>query len=179
MILIGMTGKAGSGKDTAADCLVREHGFTKLSFAGPLKAMMAAAGMPEPADRDAKEQPIPGFDFSWRRAAQRLGTEWGRGLDPDIWVKVMAQQIQQRNAVGGIVRIVLSDVRFDNEAAMIRRLGGKVLHVLGRAAVLGEDAGHASEAGVFFDRTQDRHISNSGSLDDLFSEVRYAVWSMA
>jgi len=183
MQLVGITGRAGAGKDTIADYLVHEHGFTKLSFAGPLKAMLAAAGMPEPADRAAKELPIPGFGFTWREAAQRLGTEWGRALDPDIWVKVIEAQILQAQILNSAYetncRFVLSDVRFENEAAMIRRLGGKVLFVHGRAVDLGANAAHASEAGIAFAQGLDSLIPNSGSLDDLFSEVRYALWSKA
>jgi len=160
MKLMGITGKAGAGKDTIADYLVREHGFTKLSFAGPLKAMLAAAGMPEPANRADKELPVPGFDFTWREAAQTLGTQWGRSLDPDIWVKVMERKLAQWPEA----RVVFSDVRFENEAAVIRRLGGKVLHVIGRHAELGENAGHASEAGIAFLNCVDYYIDNSGDL---------------
>lgn len=169
MILVGITGRAGAGKDTIADYLVREHGFTKLSFAGPLKAMLAVAGMPEPMEREMKERPIPGFDFTWREAAQKLGTEWGRALDPNIWAKVVEAQILNKASFAD--RIVLSDVRFENEAAMIRRLGGKVLHVTGRAADLGANAGHVSEAGLRIDAV-DALVDNGGDLSDTLEQVR-------
>jgi hypothetical protein len=172
MQLVGITGKAGSGKDTIADYLVAEHGFTKLSFAGPLKAMLAAAGMPEPANRDDKEKLIDGFDFTWREAAQTLGTDWGRALDPNIWVKVVGQRIL-RSALG--VRFVLSDVRFDNEAEMIRRLGGKMLFVYGRKVNLGANAAHVSEAGVMFYPSRDHTIDNRGALTDTFLQVGSAL----
>lgn len=177
MILVGITGRAGAGKDTIADYLVRERGFIKLSFAGPLKAMLAAAGMPEPADRAAKEQPVPGFDFTWREAAQKLGTEWGRALDPEIWTKVVEQQI--RHADSQCLRVVLSDVRFENEAAMIRRRGGRVLHVTGRAADLGANAGHASEAGVAVDMDRDLIVDNSGFLDATALQLHYSLFGGA
>jgi hypothetical protein len=173
MILAGVTGKAGAGKDTIADCLVREHGFTKLSFAGPLKAMLAAAGMPEPASRADKEKPLPGFDFSWREAAQKLGTEWGRSLDSDIWVKLVEQQLV--DLLDRDYRYVLSDVRFENEAAMIRRLGGTMLFVHGRAADLGANAGHASEAGIEFYPSRDHLIDNSGGISFTMMQVRSAL----
>jgi dephospho-CoA kinase len=170
MILAGITGKAGAGKDTVADYLVREHGFLKLSFAGPLKEMLEVAGLPEPTDRAAKELLIEGFSFTWREAAQRLGTEWGRGLDPEIWVKVMEMKLQSMR----IPRVVFSDVRFENEAAMIRRLGGKVLHVTGRAAELGANARHASEAGIAF-RAGDHVIVNDSTIEALFLQLHYTV----
>jgi hypothetical protein len=174
MILVGITGKAGAGKDTIADYLETGHGFIRLSFASTLKAMMAAAGMPEPARRENKELPVPGFGFTWREAAQRLGTEWGRGLDQDIWVKLVEQRL--RTEFQGS-RVVLSDVRFENEAAMIRHLGGILLHVVGRAADLGANAAHASEAGVKFSFSGgDRYIDNSGRLTDTICRVDRALW---
>ena len=36
-MIIGISGLAGSGKDTCADFLVREYDFTKVSFADPMK----------------------------------------------------------------------------------------------------------------------------------------------
>jgi hypothetical protein len=36
-MIIGISGLAGSGKDTAADFLVQNHGFTKTHFAAPIK----------------------------------------------------------------------------------------------------------------------------------------------
>lgn len=36
-MIIGVCGQAGSGKDTAADFLVKNHGFVKVAFADPMK----------------------------------------------------------------------------------------------------------------------------------------------
>lgn len=165
MILLGIAGPAGAGKDTVADYLVSNHDYHKMSFAGPLKAMLAAAGMPEPKDRALKEQTLPGFDFTWREAAQLLGTEWGRQLDPNIWVKVVRQAVTRMR-----VRVVLSDVRFENEAAMIREMGGKVIHLTGRAVGLGAAAGHASEIGVA-QLHEDEWIHNADTLGHLYGQV--------
>ncbi len=81
--LIGVTGPAGAGKDTVGHYLHTDYGFMAFAFASPLKQGLAAMGMPEPSSRELKEQAVPGFEFPWRQAAQTLGTEWGRGLDPD------------------------------------------------------------------------------------------------
>lgn len=172
MQIVGFAGKAGSGKSTLSKYLAENHHFIELSFAGPLKAMMAQVGLPEPKDRAAKEQPVEGFNFTWREAAQRLGTEWGRSLDPDIWVKIMENVIHR---FSDDVRIVFADVRFDNEAEMIRRLGGKVLHVTGRAADLGANAGHSSEAGVTW-ADGDAVIANDTHIAYACALVRCALW---
>lgn len=160
MKIVGITGPAGVGKDTVADFLVARYGYTKVSMAGPLKAGLGAMGFPEPLNRDDKEKLIPGFSFTWREAAQRLGTEFGRALDPDIWVKVMAQRLRRAGD-----RIVISDIRFENEAATIRANGGVVLHLRGRAADLGANANHASEAGIEVFTSCDGMIDNRGDFE--------------
>ncbi len=143
-MIITLTGPAGAGKDTVADYLVKNHGFVKVSWATPLKRALASMGFPEPANREDKEKLIEGYPFSWRQAAQRLGTEFGRALDPDIWVKQLITHLEQQPNM----RWVISDTRFENEAARVRAAGGKVVHITGRKADLGAAAGHASEVGV-------------------------------
>lgn len=169
-VIVGITGPAGAGKDTVADFLVERHGFTKMSMADQLKAGLRAMGFQEPANREDKEKLIPGFDFSWRQAAQRLGTEFGRALDPEIWIKTMEGRMRRADE-----RIVISDIRFENEAAMVRRIGGKLLFLHGRKADLGEAAGHVSEAGILFCPTKDYLIDNSGLFADTEVQVRAAL----
>jgi ribose 1,5-bisphosphokinase PhnN len=178
-ILIGLAGPAGAGKDTVADYLVEKHSFQKLSFAGPLKAMLAAGGMPEPQDRALKELAIPGFDFSWRQAAQSLGTEWGRELDPDLWIKLVEKRIASIDNVLSSrgSRIVLSDVRFVNEAEMINRMGGSVVHILGRQADLGLAASHVSEAKLMIE-DQDLIIDNRGDIEQLHAEIEEVMYAV-
>ena len=164
-ILVGLTGRAGSGKDTVADWFVKHHKFKKMSFAQPIKAALSALDMPEPADRERKEQPIPGFSFTWREAAQKLGTEWGRSLDENLWVKL----VQKRLHIA-MSNVVISDVRFENEAAMIREMGGTILHIQGRQASLGANAVHTSEAGIEL-HPEDIVIDNSGSIEELYEQL--------
>lgn len=177
MILIGITGKAGSGKDTVADYLVQLHAFAKMSCAGPLKAGLAAMGLPEPVNRDDKEKRIDGFDFTWREAAQKLGTDWGRGLDQEIWLKMLKRQIlagPDRGFATSEKRIVISDIRFENEASMIRELGGTIIHLHGRQADLGANTGHASEAGIGME-DGDMGIFNVGTMQELYEQVEQCL----
>lgn len=157
-ILIGITGKAGSGKDTLAGFL----GYPVDHFASTLKLMLAAAGLPEPTVRASKEAEIPGLGFSWRRAAQTLGTEWGRSLNADLWLLLL----ERRCRTSGHAVIVIPDVRFENEAAFIRK-HGVLCHLHGRETTAGEGAEtHASEQGVK-SLAGDYCIFNEGSLQDL------------
>jgi hypothetical protein len=94
-MIIGVCGRAGSGKDTVADVLVREHGFVKVSFADPLKRICREVfdfsdeqlwGSSEKRNvPDRRYQRVPGY-LTPRYALQRLGTEWGRDCYEEVWV---------------------------------------------------------------------------------------------
>lgn len=165
--LIGLTGKAGSGKDTVGQYLHKWADAYTLAFAYPLKAGLAAMGFPEPKDREAKEAVIAGFNFSWRELAQTLGTEWGRARDPDLWLKLAMQEVDRIRAARPHSLVVITDVRFENEAAAIRERGGQIWHITGREAqMFGDTKTHASETGVQV-ANGDKVIVNSGTLVEL------------
>lgn len=169
--VIGICGPAGVGKDTVADYLCKVHGFRRVSFAAPIYDMLTALGFPAPATREEKEAIHPMWGFSWRHAAQTLGTEWGRSLDKDIWLKLLVRRIKD----SAHCKFVISDVRFENEAHTIRDNGGTLLHLSGRAADLGERANHASEVPVAVEEAYDWQVDNSGSMEDLYAEIDYFV----
>lgn len=171
--LIGFTGPARSGKDTAAAFVLAEFGGYKYSFADPLRAMLKAGlniDMSEPYWIERKETPIPAFgNKSPRQMLQWLGTEWGRQLiDEDLWLTLASGYLLQMGA-----GMVVADVRFENEAAWIRRNGGLLVHMQ-RAAAAPVHA-HASEAGVEFDVLRDAMIVNDGTLESLQASVRGVV----
>lgn len=169
-MLIGLTGPAGSGKDTIAAHLVEEHDFRALSFAAPLRAMLQAGFDLDPAHFNgaAKERPVSWIGKSPRQLMQTLGTEWGRAhVADDIWLRIA----QRRIALAGGTRAldwVISDVRFDNEAGFIHRLGGQVWRVLRPAAMA--VAPHASESGVALTLV-DFSIENDSTLYQLRAAV--------
>lgn len=136
--LIALHGPAGSGKSHAASILVEEFGFTRMKFAGPLKAMMHTlltyAGVPEReltrySEGDLKETPLDMLGGKTpRHVMVTLGTEWGRDLiGPDLWVNLAMQPILEHLAAGRSV--VVDDCRFANEAREIIKLGGTVAKI--------------------------------------------------
>lgn len=161
MKLIGLTGKAGSGKDTAADYLVQNYGFVKYSFAGPLKEMLKVIGV-DCDNRDTKERKHPVFGVSPRRMAQTLGTEWMRECVSDNGWLLLADQFI-KNTLPEVPGIVISDVRFENEARFLRGKNGMIIHVVRDTAPV---EGHASEAGVKFS-DEDRCLMNDKTVPDL------------
>jgi hypothetical protein len=140
MLVIGVTGFKGSGKDTVGNFLV-ENGFTKLSFATILKDISAQLfGWPRhllegdtKESRDWREEIDPWWseklgnpNFTRRLALQLMGTEVMRkGLHDDIWILCVERQIlQSKND-----KFVITDCRFPNELRMIHNLGGVTIRV--------------------------------------------------
>lgn len=123
--VIGLVGTAGSGKSTVSEALKTHHGFLIEPFAKPLKEMLLALGVPYASlygTTAEKEAPLAAFSGrSGRELAQTLGTEWGRALEYDFWVNVWKARIERTN-----YDVVADDVRFLNEAAVIRDLGGEI-----------------------------------------------------
>ena len=83
MRLIGIAGKARSGKDTAASYLLNKLGgdWSAASFADPMKTMLNAIGV-DTSD-EAKDLPSNQYGVSTRHMLQTLGTEWGRNIIAD------------------------------------------------------------------------------------------------
>lgn len=165
--LIGIAGRARSGKDTVANFIIAAIGGYRYSFADPIRAMLAPLGvdMNDPYWQARKEDVIPALGVSPRRMMQTLGTEWGRNLiNPDLWI-IMAHQRLLQNGPG----MVIPDVRFENEAAWIRKHGGWIIHVIRPEAKAVE--AHASEDGIEM-LDADAQLFNSGTLEELQLSVR-------
>ena len=117
-LVIGLSGLKGSGKTTAAEYMVAHHGFMRMSFAGPIKHMLRVLGVLEDWP---KEEPHPLLcGMTPRHALQTLGTQWGRDMiGGNIWVNIVKDRIEKSKALN---LIVIDDVRFRNEVAMIEEL---------------------------------------------------------
>lgn len=147
--IVGFHGPAGSGKDTCGAVLVDTLGYTKLSFAAPIYKALEAMGFGWPQTQAEKEAAIEWLELRdagrkarWRDLGQTLGTEWGRNLiNPDLWLLVAKHTIEQNPNTS----YVFTDVRFENEAAAVREMGGIVVHLRGRREEATANKGHASE----------------------------------
>lgn len=176
-MLIGICGAAGAGKDAIADVLVEEFGYIRNKFADPLYEMVAAMTgytVSQLQDRRLKEKPISWLDSKTpRQLLQTLGTDWGREMVcSEVWIRSVAKRVERAADDGR--DSVITDLRFDNEAAWIRSMGGEVWHVVRDVPQdVACQADHKSEAGVEHGLI-DRTISNQGTLDDLRRVVAQA-----
>jgi len=167
--LIGIAGKAGVGKDTLGKFLCDEYHCMHYYFAKPLKEgakIMFALTDEQIAN---KEVPIEPWGISPRKIWQLLGTEVGRGIDPAIWIKNAEMFVK---SVPGRT-VVITDVRFDNEAIFIRNRGGIVINIVREKDDIAENR-HSSEGGLRPDNI-DLTIHNNGSIEDMCNEVTYMI----
>lgn len=169
--LIGLSGRKGSGKDTVADMLLDIEHYKKLSFAGPIKAMLGVllgVGIEKFEDHQYKETIIPELGVTPRQMMQTLGTEWGRQLvHPDLWTMVLGDRIKAFQKIKA--NIVIADVRFDNEAERIKSLGGMICKIERPSLPPPEDT-HRSESGISPELI-DYTLTNDYSKDYLYKQV--------
>lgn len=131
--IIGLLGQAGAGKTTAASYLERFHSFEHLAFADPIIGMVSAlledagAGQHWMTERQFKERTVPALGISYRCAAQTLG-DWGRGIRPDFWVHIAQRKVEAARAQ--TADVVFGDVRYRNEADMLRQQGGTLVRIV-------------------------------------------------
>lgn len=167
MRLIGITGKAGSGKSALADILTRHYGYTEVSLAGPIKEIVQRIwGVSDdalwgPSERRAELlRPELPATSTVRRALQTLGTEWGRALDEDVWVRLAIREAKKHTAT------VVPDVRFENEARVVREHGGSIWRIVRPGYESNAGTAHSSETEMDQIRA-DSILVNSGTLDEL------------
>ena len=180
-MLIGLVGKAGSGKDTVFKrslVIAKKIGIPnpeRVAFADKLKESAAAAlGLSEDAvnyykgDSGTGHITILGKPMSMRRFLQLYGTESHRDVFGDnFWVNAaLPLGFDHAHKI-----VFVTDIRFENEAERIRLLGGKIVQVTGPEDLLQANAaGHVSESGI---ADVDYEIDNTDRswFDDLDKQI--------
>ena len=182
-MILGVMGRVGSGKDTFADVLVRDHGFVKIALADEMKRFLHTIGFPAESlwgPSEERSKVIPRFGKSARPALQALGTEWGRAYYLDLWVDralevARAVQAGQRYdqkvgllPSGSMVgrSVVIPDCRFRNEFDAVHAVGGKMIR-LRRPGLASDPHPSEVEQESIADHEFDHVYVNSGTIEDL------------
>jgi len=169
---IAFAGPRATGKTTLAHYLEEHYGFTRMSLATPIKRIIAEA----PADSYERYQFLLGWGrelFPGRlvlatrfaseatrvlsterdpgRRAQLIGTDVGRALDQEVWIRYLLEHLPSGP-------VAVDDVRFRNECEQLRAAGFVIVRLTAPPDVLAarlatraaerRDPGHASERGL-------------------------------
>jgi hypothetical protein len=179
--VLALCGYPRTGKDTIAEHLVSEHGWVRVAFADPLR--MALYGLNPIVTyngvnrRLADEVDENGWNWvkencpEVRGLLQRLGTEAGRNVHgKNCWLEI-AQKLIQRAHVQG-KKVVLTDMRFPNEVAFLRKYQCFKMHVAKDGC--GPVNNHASEL-MDYESIANCTILNNGSVEDLQQIVEHVI----
>jgi len=173
--LIGLIGRMGVGKDTAGSELVQHYGFARVAFAGVLKDLALDINpivLCDSARRLVDVVDAAGWDGAKanpevRRFLQRLGDRIRVRLGDSVWVDRAMAEIAWLRAGGDPV--VITDVRYANEAEAVRAAGGTIIKITRPDQAMD---GHPSESGVD-SIDADFEIINDTSLENFLGEVNY------
>jgi len=175
--MIALKGLAGAGKDTIANRLVDNWGYTKLAFADALRDFVFVTNpwVPTGTTFTRLQEVITavGWDTAKRNypeirgLLQRTGTEAGRTIfGPNCWARALKKRWEDQ---GSPRRVVISDLRYRNEYDVIKGWGFLVWHVY-NPGNQGIGLDHSSESSIN-ELPYDLIINNGGAFEDLYSSV--------
>ena len=171
-MIIGVSGYARSGKDTIAEVLTMNYGFKRLAFADNIRK---AVKVLDPILENGKRVNEMVKEFGWevtkaqpemRRLLQVFGTEVGREMfGENFWVDQVFRQIEAEDRDSNFI---ITDVRYPNEADLVRKKGGQIWRV--SRSVIKPINGHSSEFAMD-NYDFDRVITNDSDIKDLESHI--------
>lgn len=204
VILIGLTGAQGSGKDTVADILVKNEGFVRRGFADPLYEQASTAfnvTVDFMKNRDTKETPLDVLSLqhcldsqfidayknlfnknitdkmpiSPRNILRCWGGEYRRIYSGNDAYWI--ENITQWIGESGVQRVAVPDVRYNNnEAPFIHSFKlGSIWHIDASKRGIVALKDHASDLGVDFLTGVDRHVDNCGEQSTLEDKVNILI----
>ena len=187
-MIIGISGKAGSGKDTAAKMLEVLYANPDISyedfankryknfadilivhFADALKEtaqVLFRLGEWETNTQEGKKTTINWIGKTVRELLQGIGQGLRDAIDFDLWVKILFANTK------GWSNYIIADVRYPNEVKAIKERNGILLRIDRKGAGAGN---HSSETALDDYKEWDVHIENNGSIEDLFEAMKIFI----
>ena len=187
-MIIGISGKAGSGKDTAAKMLEvlyanpdisyedfankRYKNFADIQivhFADSLKEtaqVLFRIGEWETNTQEGKKTTINWIGKTVRELLQGIGQGLRDAIDPNLWVKILFANTE------GWSNYIIADVRYPNEVYAIKKRNGVLIRIDRKGAGAGN---HSSETALDNYKEWDVHIENNGSIENLFEAMKIFI----
>jgi len=172
-MIIGILGNKGHGKDTISDHLVSKYQFHKKAFGNPLKEICQTlfGFSHDQLYGNRKEITDKYWGITPRKAMQFVGTDLFRnkmnelipGISHNFWLECMRRQS------GKYDRLVISDVRFQNEVDFIHEMNGIVIKVERGNKEIKDN--HTSESEIRQIVNYDFYVENNSDLHTLYSKV--------
>jgi hypothetical protein len=170
-MIVGLTGYAQSGKDTIAQILVDKYGFIRVAFADKIREFLYELN---PVVKDGVQLreliDMHGWDVAKvqepevRRLLQEIGISARKVFGDDFWIRQALEPHQV------FERMVITDVRFENEAEHIKLIGNwidkpsEIWRI--KRPNIGAVNDHVSESQMDGYKV-DRILVNRGTLDEL------------
>jgi hypothetical protein len=156
--IIGIVGKAGSGKDWLGANALRPAGYRRFSLAWHMKNEAVGGigvrqdfGGPRlvwPTWEQAHETKPPHI----REWLQVRGTENGwMKYGRDYWIRILEAwltTLEREGYLDDAAGIFVPDVRFPHEVEWVRARGGKLVKLVGRGGLAGAAGQHSSETAL-------------------------------
>jgi hypothetical protein len=171
-MIIGLSGYARSGKDTVANILVEKHGYKRIAFADPIRKLLYEM---DPLVPQVYKDSIINYrlqdlvdSYGWdkvkvdypevRRLLQELGVGARKLFGDTFWINEALFDVAPQD------KVVVSDVRFENEAKWIQDFKGQIWRIkrVGNVAV----NEHVSESQLD-GYPVDQIFVNNGTIEDL------------
>ena len=184
-MIIGISGKAGSGKDTAAKMLEVLYANPNISyedfanrkyknfadiqimhFADILKETVQALfgiGEWETGTQEGKKVTISWIGKTVRELLQEVGQGLRDAIDPNLWIKALFANTEDWS------NYIIADVRYPNELEAIKERDGVLIRIDRNGTGAGN---HSSETALDDYNDWDVHIENNDSLESLFETMR-------
>uniref|UniRef100_A0A6C0C5R7 Deoxynucleotide monophosphate kinase n=1 Tax=viral metagenome TaxID=1070528 RepID=A0A6C0C5R7_9ZZZZ len=180
MKIIGLMGVKGSGKSTGSEYLISKYQYKEVAFADPLKkacqALFLFGDEQLFGTQEQKETGDPRwFNCSPRTAMQFVGTDLLRnnldqimpGLGNDIFTYNFKLRYEGESKLHPDHRIVISDVRFSNEAECIKSMGGIIIKIDRDLEVNDSHPSETDQKEIPYDYI----IYNTGTIADYCHEI--------
>lgn len=194
MIKIAISGKAGTGKSTFTDLLIKKYieicknqNYKSVAFADPLKEI-AKTMAPDITDNclygpsEFRNTIIKSLsahkEITVRELLNKIGTDFGRSLNPNIWIDVFNENFLrfQKQYEKEQSLLIVSDVRYENEMKYVM---DNDFYTIKIERTTNYNINHSSETEQeSFTTYFDRKINNNKNLEYLENQANFIINSL-